>query len=150
MRLLPINSLQSKQMQFNGLWGKSVSEFNAEESGTYIERITDYHPFKDEPKESISGVIEQYVNSKNSENSQTIRCRDYIHVRRKLPFTQNEYINYKNLQSENSSKLSPLEQKVLVSLKKLGLEDYIKEPHRNFKLVSLPESFKLLMLKLFR
>ena len=134
MKILPINNnLQSNRVHFNGLWGRSLVEFNADDSVSVIERLTDYHPFKNESKESITDVIQQYANARElAEANKVTKCYELINIRKALPFTQAEYLSYKDTIA-SSEPLTPLQQKVLSGLKKYNLDMYINESHRNLK-----------------
>ena len=127
MKISNMNSLHFNTPVFKGLWGEPQNDTVAGYDCIYSHTDEFYYPFKDETNEQINNVVKTKSKSLITGFGETtgnmVHFTTFVNVDDTLPFTEEEFKNYK-LGKYNADK--DLFQKELIesSLDINGLEKY--------------------------
>lgn len=128
----PANTSQTAKIKhpgFKGLWGKSDHYVYANDSAATTLIKHHYYPFKDEPFEQIRDITASKTMRFVSDWKEAEGLCTYNDISvyiQKLPFTQNEYVNYlskKQVQTADIAECKEIES----CLRENGLKKYLNK-----------------------
>ena len=105
MKILPTTNVNNQRnlQTFKGLCGSKEVDGASHEFGSCISEWFHYYPFADESKSKISAAVRSKTTSWTEEApGYTSSYSSSVYVMDRLPFTEQEYLNYKALKAEPS------------------------------------------------